>query len=369
MTRRSRPVVLHVDDDPAVRRAVARTLGAAGFTVTAEATGPEGLAAAGRATPDLIILDVDLPGLSGFDVCVRLRADRSTRRVPILHLSGARVDVRDRVQGLEGGADAYLVQPVSPEELVAVARALVARGARGARAGHARGGSGGRHAAAAREDAIRLAEHLLRGPLSGIAINASGLAASSEDPVALARARAIVEAHSAASRVLSDLLERAYLESHRALLPLEARTPSQLVGGAARRLERMADGARVRLAVDAPGDPPVRCDAARLEHALALLIGRALRRAARGGTVRITACPEGAEVRFSVEGDGPPGGEDERTQLTAGVWSTRLGRHGAQMAELALVRAIVDAHHGRVWLDRDRAATHLAIPASPLPAP
>ena len=356
--------MLHVDDDPGVRRAVERTLSAAGFSVTGAADGEEGLAAAQRSRFALVILDVELPGLSGFEVCERLRAEAATRHVPVLHLSGARVDVRDRVRGLEGGADAYLVQPVAPEELVAVARALVARGAQGRASRAAPRAS--RRAAAAREDAIRVAAHLLRGPLSGVAINASSLAASADDPVSRARATALVEAHAHAVQVLADLAELAYLDSEHVVLPLEPLAPADVVAGAVRRAGRAAEQAGVAVEVgDAPPQAPIRCDPQRLERALEILIRRGVRGAHRGGVVRVEAAPDGASVRFSVQRAGAPDGEDVRDLLETDAWSARLPRSAADLVELRLARAVALAHRGRIWLDPERGAIHLAVPASP----
>ena len=365
MTRPRRPRVLHVDDDPGVRRAVERTLTSAGFSVTSAADGPEGLEAALRARFALVILDVELPGLSGFEVCERLRAEPSTRNVPVLHLSGARVEVRDRVRGLEGGADAYLVQPVAPEELVAVVRALVARRASAARAGRATA-RGSRRATAAREDAIRVAAHLLRAPLSAVAINASGLAAAADDAVSRARATALVEAHAHAVQVLADLAELAYLDSERVVLPLEPLAPGEIIAGAIRRAARAAEQAGVTVEAQqvAPG-AAVRGDRQRLERAVEILVRRAVRGAARGGAVRIHAAPEGSSVRFSIERDGAPEGADVRDALESDVWSARSPRGAAEVVDLALARAIVLGHRGRIWADADRGAVHLAVPTSP----
>lgn len=117
--------VLHVDDDEASRYIVGRILADADFRVEYASTGAEGLHLAASCQPDLIILDVKLPDMDGFEVCRRLKADPSTAITPILHLSAHFVRGRDRVRGLDIGADAYLAQPVEPDELVATARALI----------------------------------------------------------------------------------------------------------------------------------------------------------------------------------------------------------------------------------------------------
>src|SRR5204863_249175 len=75
--------------------------------------------------PDLVVLDVNLPDMSGFEVCRRLRADPATRSVAVIHLSAVYASSENRSEGLEQGADAYLVKPVEPRELMATARALL----------------------------------------------------------------------------------------------------------------------------------------------------------------------------------------------------------------------------------------------------
>ena len=75
--------------------------------------------------PDLVILDVNLPDISGFSVCKQIKGNESTSRIPVLHLSATMVSTDARVAGLEGGADGYLVQPVEPTELMATIRALL----------------------------------------------------------------------------------------------------------------------------------------------------------------------------------------------------------------------------------------------------
>jgi DNA-binding response OmpR family regulator len=120
----SQAAILHVEDDPASRYAVGRVLYREGFTVSEAATGMEGLKLI-KEGPDLVILDVRLPELDGFEVCRRIKANPATATIPVLHLSASYVTTKDQVSGLEGGADAYLVQPVDPGVLVATVKALL----------------------------------------------------------------------------------------------------------------------------------------------------------------------------------------------------------------------------------------------------
>ncbi|HYM28379.1 MAG TPA: response regulator, partial [Steroidobacteraceae bacterium] len=115
--------ILTVDDNPAALYATGRVLRAAGYEIVAATTGSGALAAA--ADVDLVVLDVNLPDLDGFEVCRRLRARPETARLPVLHLSATFTHSDDRVVGLEAGADGYLTRPVEPQVLIATVRTLL----------------------------------------------------------------------------------------------------------------------------------------------------------------------------------------------------------------------------------------------------
>ena len=117
--------IIVVDDDPPIRRMLERTLAAEGYAVRTAADGGAALAAVEKSVPDLIVLDVAMPGVDGLAVARRLRA--KGLGVPILMLT-ARDGVPDRVAGLDAGADDYLVKPFAVQELTARVRALLRRG-------------------------------------------------------------------------------------------------------------------------------------------------------------------------------------------------------------------------------------------------
>jgi len=118
------PRILVVDDEPAVREALARALEIEGYEVDLAGDGEEGMIRIGSSDPDLLILDVTMPVMSGLEACRRLR--RLGNRIPILMLT-ARESIPDRVSGLEAGADDYLVKPFALAELVARIKALLRR--------------------------------------------------------------------------------------------------------------------------------------------------------------------------------------------------------------------------------------------------
>jgi CheY-like chemotaxis protein len=115
--------VLLVDDDEAKRYVVANWLKRAGHHVTEAATGSAALALVSVA--ELVILDVHLPDMSGFDVCRQIKSDPRTAAIPVIQVSATAVEVKDRAHGLTEGADAYLVEPADPEELLATVAAAL----------------------------------------------------------------------------------------------------------------------------------------------------------------------------------------------------------------------------------------------------
>jgi two-component system, OmpR family, phosphate regulon response regulator PhoB len=118
--------ILVVDDEPDIVALVAYHLAKAGYRVSTAATGDDALALARQERPALVVLDLMLPGLSGFDVLEQLRADDATRNVAVLMLT-ARKEEQDRIRGLSIGADDYLTKPFSPQELVLRVGAILRR--------------------------------------------------------------------------------------------------------------------------------------------------------------------------------------------------------------------------------------------------
>ena len=116
-------VLLLVDDDEAKRYVLATWLKRAGHTVIEVGTGHEALDQA--ETADMVLLDVNLPDMSGFDVCRQLKSDPRTAAIPVIQVSATAVAVADRAHGLTQGADAYLIEPTEPAELLPTVTAVL----------------------------------------------------------------------------------------------------------------------------------------------------------------------------------------------------------------------------------------------------
>jgi two-component system KDP operon response regulator KdpE len=121
------PTILIVDDEPQIRRVMRTTLSSQGYSVIEAKSGEEALEKLRAERTDLILLDVNMPGMSGLDTC---RAIRRTTDVPIIMLT-VRNTEKDKVQALDAGADDYVVKPFGAEELMARIRAALRRVAAG----------------------------------------------------------------------------------------------------------------------------------------------------------------------------------------------------------------------------------------------
>ena len=121
-----KPRILVVDDEPEAVELVEFNLKQAGYAVNTAADGAEALRKARAQTPDLIVLDVMLPEMDGFEICKTLRLDAATARVPIIMLTAKAAEI-DRVLGLELGADDYITKPFSPRELLLRVKKILAR--------------------------------------------------------------------------------------------------------------------------------------------------------------------------------------------------------------------------------------------------
>jgi DNA-binding NarL/FixJ family response regulator len=118
--------LLVVDDDPGLLLAVSETLRAEGYDVKTARRGAEALVIVAQSLPDLIISDIRMPGMDGYQLVKNLRSNARTRLVPIVFLS-AKDETTDRISGFRSGVDAYLTKPFEPEELAAVVAAILQR--------------------------------------------------------------------------------------------------------------------------------------------------------------------------------------------------------------------------------------------------
>jgi CheY-like chemotaxis protein len=343
-----------VDDDALSRRVVARVLQPAGFAIREASDGASGLASAFEHDPDLVLLDVDLPDISGVEVCRRLRSDPRTRSTPVAHLSAACIDVDWRVEGLEAGADAYLVLPVEPVELVATVRALLRL--RRAEEDARRLVRQAKAIPRVREDALGAAAWELSGPVSALRIAAEGLLESlaPADSVARARIAAVVDGARNVDRALAALVELARADAG----SLSLSRSSMSTGDAVAAARELAPGARVDL-VGCEADSKLRCDPSRFRQMLAPVLGLVAGEGPRG-RAGMSVAAEPGYLRFSVSCDGSPVTAEEREALFEPYWSRPRSRRRPDL-EIALAKALVEAHGGQMWAAPSKGDAGLSV--------
>jgi two-component system phosphate regulon response regulator PhoB len=122
----AKATILVIEDDPDIRELVSYNLGKEGYTVVGAETGERGLTLLGTVNPDLILLDIMLPGTDGLEVLRTLKRSASTERIPVI-MTTAKSEDSDIVSGLELGADDYVTKPFSPKVLIARVRAVLRR--------------------------------------------------------------------------------------------------------------------------------------------------------------------------------------------------------------------------------------------------
>ena len=122
----SRMRILAVDDEPRVLMMLRRRLETAGYLVSTAQEGVDALRKAHEEKPDLIVLDLLMPGMSGYEVCARLKSDAQCRDIPVLVLT-ARSQEQDEAEGKQAGADAYMTKPYDGDQLLARVNELLGR--------------------------------------------------------------------------------------------------------------------------------------------------------------------------------------------------------------------------------------------------
>lgn len=122
--------ILAIEDDPIIRRLLQQTMTSEGYECVTSPSITEGLAACERSKPDLVLLDVNLPDGNGIETCRKLKASATLRHIPVLLLTGEASDVSCRVDGLEAGAEDYILKPFLPRELTSRVKGILKRSSR-----------------------------------------------------------------------------------------------------------------------------------------------------------------------------------------------------------------------------------------------
>ena len=345
--RAHRRLVLVVDDQAPSRYAKSQILRRADYEVCEATNGHDALRLAQDRNPDLVLLDVQLPDISGLEVCRRLKAVPRYVPLPVLQISASAVTDADRAAGLENGADAYLTEPVSADVLLATVRALDrVRELEAALT----------EANRSKDEFLAVLSHELRTPLN-IMIGRITQLRQPDLPDDL-RARAIDALERSARhqwRLVDELLDVARIEKGKLELQLTSVELTDVVRAVAEGMAARTVAARVELRLElAP--VTVVADAGRLQQVLTNLVGNAVQFTPPGGLITVSVAPNDAEIEIAVCDTGV--GIDrallphifERFRQSADP--QQRGHRGLGLG-LAISAGIVDAHGGRLTAASD----------------
>ena len=383
-------LILVVDDNDTGLYVKTRILRSAGFEVVQARTGHDALRLVEELKPRLVLLDVQLPDVDGWEICRRIKADPQTASVLVLQLSATFVAGEDTVKALEGGADGCLTEPVEATVLVATVRALLrARAAEDSlretlereKAARETADSANR----AKDEFLATLSHELRSPLGTILTWATLLKNSDLPPPKRKRALEAIERNARIQlKLIEDLLDVSRIVSGKMRLDLSLVDPAAIVDAALESVRHAAVAKQISLErTIEPRVGPLMADATRLQQVLWNLISNAVKFTPRGGSVKIVMERDAGfvEIRVSDTGRGIapeylPHIFERFRQVDA---STTRSAGGLGLG-LAIVRHLVELHGGTVVAESDgidRGATfrvRLPMPAvlpqtAPLPVP
>nr|WP_216620113.1 response regulator [Myxococcus xanthus] len=346
--------VLNVNDDDANRYLVNRLLSLAGYNVLEAATGMGALLMAQQHRPDVVILDVKLPDISGYEVCERLRANPQTAAIAVLHTSATFVTSDKKVRGLDGGADAYLTQPFEGAELIATVKSLL-------RLRHAEQVARNRANELAemdrrKDEFLAMLGHELRNPLAAImtAIGILERRPASDDKEA--RMRGIIQRQTNhLARLVDDLLDVSRITRDKVELRPGSVDLVPVLRQVLQIVQPMADSRGLGLDVSLPSGPLwLQADATRLEQVFTNLLDNAIKYTDAGG-VHLHVEQEGvggsaqAVVRVKDSGIGiPPEVLPRIFELFAQADTSLERSRGGLGIGLTLVRKLIQLHGGEV---------------------
>ena len=346
-------LVLVVDDEVRNRALLEELLTMRGFAVETAEDGETALALARERPPDVVLLDVMMPRMNGFDVCRRLKGDAATVAIPVLLVTS--LDAReDRLAGIGAGANDFLTKPIDAADLLlrvrnaVLTKRLYDREAEQRRQLEA--------LEAARDTLTHMIVHDIRSPLTGLhaylgLLDRAAAEGALGDVLEFAR-----DAHALTARIgelVSQVLDVSRLESGQMPLDLAQADLVALLRPAVVELGPPPEG--VKVAYDVPDGPVnVRCDRDLMARVVTNLVGNAYKFTPKGGCVRLGVTTVDSRVRLEIDDTGPGVPRELRDRIFEKFGQGELGRAATRRSSglgLTFCKLAVEAHGGAIGVD------------------
>jgi signal transduction histidine kinase len=352
------PLLLLVDDVPENLALLDAIFTPEGYATRSAGNGGEALRLARAEPPDLVLLDVLMPGMDGFAVCRALRNDDVTRFVPVIMITALN-ELEDRIHGLEAGADDFISKPVNDELLLAKVRALL-------KLKQSRD-----ELEEIRSDLANMIVHDLRTPTHAILGLAELLR---EDPETGREAGPMLDLILSSARKIdqqiTEFLEVSRLRTGRLKLQIGE---TDVMSLAAQTVDQSRPSGRskgIRLELEGPAELRARVDAGRLGHVFLNLIQNAIKFSPAGGRIGVRIGLAGDHLTAAVEDEGP-GIPGHAADALFDKFNQAEPRAGGVGLGLFICRTIIEAHGGRIWAENrpaGGAAFRFELPLRSLPA-
>jgi signal transduction histidine kinase len=339
--------ILVVDDTTPNIDVLRQTLQPAGYQLAIAQSGEKALAVAPRFEPDLILLDVMMPGIDGIETCARLKQLPGLRDVPVIFIT-AKTETEDIVRGFVAGGVDYIAKPIRQDEVLArvrthmrmraMVKALVLLDQQ-------------------KNRFLGICAHDLRSPLSAL-IGTAELILECGDEMPAVEARDYVQKMRDTGRhmlnLVNDLLDFAAIARGSIALRKAPLDPNSVVRDRIEIARHAASRKHLKIEASAQSTPAIEADRTRIAQVVDNLLGNAIKFSPENTTIRVTVEPAGDAVALRIADEGPGISAEEQQRMfaefqqlsakpTHGEKSTGLG--------LAIVRRLVDAHGGKITVD------------------
>jgi len=350
--------ILVVDDNPSGRYATSHILKSVGWNVLEAGTGGSALEILSREKVDLVVLDVNLPDIDGFEVCRLMRLNVQCVRIPVIHLSATFVSDHDQIHGLEMGADGYLIHPVEPPVLIATVKAFLR--ARQAEIDREKlliserlAREEAERANRIKDDFLAVLSHELRTPLHIIIGWAQLLKMGSLTAEELLEAIDVIQANAQTqAQMIADLLDISRITTGKIRLDLQPVNAVEIFSTVLLGIAPQAEMKRIRIEKSVEDiDRMVMGDASRLQQVFANLMNNAIKFTPHDGTIWVSTQLTASKLRIDIADNGK--GIDAKLlphifdRFHQGDSSTTRDYGGLGLG-LTIVKQLVELHGGSV---------------------